>query len=300
MDADLLFLRGMGNLYFAVLFFFRFRRSVEGMYDAVIIGAGVSGSAAARELSRFRGNFCVLEKEEDVCCGTSKANSAIVHAGFDAPEGSLMAELNVEGNRMMGELSEELDFPFQRIGSLVICTDEHDRGKLQELLERGRANGVPDLRIVEREELRKMEPNVSDDAVAALYAPTGGIVCPFLLNITMAENAAVNGVEFRFNTKVNGIEKTEKGFCLHTNNGEVSARTVVNAAGVYADVIHGMVSREKIHITLTFWIKAPESMFLIRSSRFRQKWEKEFWSLLRFMEIFWSARQQWISRTRKA
>ena len=103
------------------------------MYDAVIIGAGVSGSAAARELSRFRGNFCVLEKEEDVCCGTSKANSAIVHAGFDAPEGSLMAELNVEGNRMMGELSEELDFPFQRIGSLVICTDESDRGKLQQL-----------------------------------------------------------------------------------------------------------------------------------------------------------------------
>ena len=135
------------------------------MYDAVIIGAGVSGSAAARELSRFRGNFCVLEKEEDVCCGTSKANSAIVHAGFDAPEGSLMAELNVEGNRMMGELSEELDFPFQRIGSLVICTDESDRGKLQELLERGRANGVPDLRIIEKEELREMEPNVSDDAV---------------------------------------------------------------------------------------------------------------------------------------
>lgn len=219
------------------------------MYDVVIIGAGVSGSAAAREISRFRGNFCVLEKEEDVCCGTSKANSAIVHAGFDAPEGSLMAELNVEGNRMMGELSKELDFPFQRIGSLVICTDERDRGKLQELLERGRANGVPDLRIVEREELREMEPNVSDDAVAALYAPTGGIVCPFLLNIAMAENAAVNGVEFRFNTKVNGIEKTGKGFCIHTNNGDVSARTVVNAAGVYADVIHGMVSREKIHIT---------------------------------------------------
>ena len=172
------------------------------MYDAVIIGAGVSGSAAARELSRFRGNFCVLEKEEDVCCGTSKANSAIVHAGFDAPEGSLMAELNVEGNRMMGELSEELDFPFQRIGSLVICTDEHDRGKLQELLERGRANGVPDLRIVEREELRKMEPNVSDDAVAALYAPTGGIVCPFLLNIASPwrktpQSTGLNSVSIR-------------------------------------------------------------------------------------------------------
>lgn len=115
------------------------------MYDVVIIGAGVSGSAIARELSRYRGKFCVLEKEEDVCCGTSKANSGIVHAGYDARPGSLMAKLNVEGNRRMKALSEELDFPFRQTGSYVVCMDKESRPKLEELFERGQKNGVEDL-----------------------------------------------------------------------------------------------------------------------------------------------------------
>ena len=219
------------------------------MYDIVIIGAGVSGSAAARELSRYEASICVLEKGEDVCCGTSKANSAIVHAGFDAANGSLMAKLNVQGNQMMEQLSKDLDFPFKRNGSLVVCTDESTRDGLQELSERGVKNGVPDLRIVERDELVAMEPNISDEAVAALYAPTGGIVCPFNLNIAMAENAYVNGVEFRFNTQVNGIRKEEEGFTIITNNGDVRARYIVNAAGVYADKINNMVSEKKMKIT---------------------------------------------------
>lgn len=219
------------------------------MYDIVIIGAGVSGSAAARELSRYEASICVLEKSEDVCCGTSKANSAIVHAGFDAANGSLMAKLNVLGNQMMEQLSKDLDFPFTRNGSLVVCTDESTRPGLQELYERGVKNGVPDLRIVEREELVEMEPNISDEAVAALYAPTGGIVCPFNLNIAMAENAFDNGVEFRFNTKVDGIRKEEEGFTIFTNNGAVRTRYIVNAAGVHADEINNMVSEKKMKIT---------------------------------------------------
>ena len=182
------------------------------MYDVIIIGAGVSGAAAARELSRYQVKACVLEKEEDVCCGTSKANSAIVHAGYDAASGSLMAKLNVQGNKMMAQLAEDLDFEFIQTGSLVVCTEEENRPGLQTLLERGIKNGVEGLRIIERDELVKMEPNISDEAVAALYAPTGGIVCPFNLNIAMAENACTNGVEFKFNTRVEGIEKKEEDF----------------------------------------------------------------------------------------
>ena len=218
------------------------------MFDIVIIGAGVSGAAAARELSRYNASICVLEKAEDVCSGTSKANSAIVHAGFDAANGSLMAKLNVQGNKMMEQLSKDLDFPFKQNGSLVVCTDESTRDGLQALLERGIKNGVEGLRIVEREELVEMEPNISDEAVAALYAPTGGIVCPFNLNIALAENAYVNGVEFRFNTEVTDISKEEEGFTICTNNGDVRARYVVNAAGVYADKFHNMVSEKKINI----------------------------------------------------
>lgn len=219
------------------------------MYDVIIIGAGVSGAASARELSRYRVRACVLEKEEDVCCGTSKANSAIVHAGYDAAPGSLMARLNVQGNRMMAGLAKELDFPFIRNGSLVVCTEEKSRPELERLLKRGQENGVEGLRIVEREELREMEPNISDDAVAALYAPTAGIVCPFGMNIALAENANANGVEFRFRTEAESIEKTDKGFRIHTNQGVYETRCVVNAAGVYADRIHNMVSKKPIHIT---------------------------------------------------
>lgn len=219
------------------------------MYDVIIIGAGVSGSAVARELSRYRIKVCVLEKEEDVCGGTSKANSGIVHAGYDAAEGSLMAKLNVRGNEMMEALARDLDIPFKRTGSLVICLHEEDQPQLQTLYERGGRNGVPGLRILGREELKDMEPNISDEACAALYAPTAGIICPFELNIAMAENAAMNGVEFRFNTEVQNLKSTEKGWEIYTSQGVCETRYVVNAAGVYADVFHNMVSKNKIHIT---------------------------------------------------
>lgn len=218
------------------------------MYDAAIIGAGVVGSAIARELSRYKANICVIEREEDVCCGTSKANSAIVHAGFDAMPNTLKAEVNVKGNAMMDELSEELDFPFKRNGSLVVCTEEEGLPKLQELLERGIRNGVPGVTILSEEEVKKIEPNLADSVIAALYAPTGGIVCPFNMTIALAENAAVNGVEFKLNTEVTSVKKIEGGYALETSAGEITSKTVINAAGVYADKFHNMVSENKLEI----------------------------------------------------
>lgn len=218
------------------------------MYDVVIIGAGVTGCAIARELSRYQVNACVIEKCEDVCCGTSKANSAIVHAGFDAAEGSLMAKLNVQGNEMMEQLSKDLDFPFRRNGSLVVCMNEEDLPGLQTLYDRGVKNGVKDLRILNKEEVLEMEPNLSEQVAGALYAPTGGIVCPFNLTIALAENANVNGVEFKFDTEVKDIKAAEGYYTIETNQGTIESKYVVNAAGVHADIIHNMVSEKKITI----------------------------------------------------
>ncbi len=215
------------------------------LYDVIIIGAGVSGSAIARELSRYEANVCVLEKCEDVCEGTSKANSAIVHAGFDAAAGSLMAKLNVRGNEMMDDLCRDLDIPFKRNGSMVVCIHKEALPGLQELYDRGIQNGVKGMKILSREEALEMEPNVSDNVEGALYAPTGGIICPFKLCIAMAENANVNGVDFRFNTKVEDIKKHEDGLWhIRTNNGEYVSKYVVNAAGVHSGVIHNMVSQD--------------------------------------------------------
>lgn len=218
------------------------------MTDIVVIGAGVTGCAIARELARYDRSVIVLERASDVCEGTSKANSGIAHAGFDAVPGTLKAKLNVAGSEMMEALSRELDFPFKRNGSLVLCFDEGDRYKLQKLLEQGHKNGVKELRIIEREELKKLEPNISEDAVAALYAPTGGIVCPFGLTIALAENAAVNGVDFRLNTEVQELQRIPEGYRVITDQGILESRVVINAAGVYADRFHNMVSGQKIKI----------------------------------------------------
>ncbi len=211
------------------------------MYDVLIVGAGVSGCSIARELSRYDCSVCVVERAEDVCCGTSKANSAIIHAGFDAQPGSLMAKLNVEGNRLMYEWAQELNVAAIPVGSLVVCVSEESRAGLTELLERGHANGVPDLRIIERDELLELEPNISDEAVAALWAPTGGIVDPFGLTVALAENAAANGAEFRFNAEVTSVQATEGGWEVVAGGERLCARAIVNAAGVYADAIHGML-----------------------------------------------------------
>ena len=223
------------------------------MYDSVIIGAGVTGCAVARFLSMYRGKFCVLERAEDVCTGTSKANSAIIHAGFDAAHGSLMAKYNLIGNRMYPELAKELDFSYINNGSLVLALGEEDIPKLEALMENGRKNGVEGLEIVGRERLKELEPSVGHVPVAALYAPTAGIVCPFGATIAFAENAFENGVEFRFNDEVKGVtpssdEEGKPCWIVQTAEGSIRTRTVVNAAGVYSDIIHNMVSADKIKI----------------------------------------------------
>ena len=218
------------------------------MTDIIIIGAGVSGCAIARELSRRKADILVVEREEDVCCGTTKANSAIVHAGFDAANGTLMAKLNVEGSRLTPQLAKDLDIHFEQNGSLVVMMSEKDRPALEKLYQNGLANGVEGLRIVERDELRALEPNISDDAVAALYAPTGGIICPFGLTYALAENAAANGVRFRFDSEVTGVEPTDGGWKVHTVKGDLEAKVVVNAAGLYSDKIHNMVADDNMTI----------------------------------------------------
>lgn len=210
------------------------------MYDVAVIGAGVTGCAIARELSRYKAKLCVLERDEDVCTGTSKANSAIVHGGFDAENGTLKAEMNVRGNAMMTKVAEELDVPFKRNGALVLCFDEGERPGLQVLYERGVQNGVEGLQILTGEEARAMEPNLSDAVCAALYCPSSGIVCPFELTLGFAENAAVNGAEFRFESGVTAIRRAGDHYCIETEKGMVEARAVVNAAGVYADAVHDM------------------------------------------------------------
>ena len=219
------------------------------MYDIAVIGAGVTGCAIARELSRYQAGICVIEREEDVCCGTSKANSAIIHAGFAAKPGTLKAKLNVEGNALMDTLSKDLDIPFVRNGSLVVCTDEQDASDLERLLEQGKENGGKDLRILDRKTLHTMEPNLDDHVTSALYAPTGGIVCPFHMTIAFAENAVANGVEFFLNAAVTSITSLEDGYLISTDKQDITAKTVINAAGVYADVFHNMVSSKKLHIT---------------------------------------------------
>ncbi|MBM7869668.1 glycerol-3-phosphate dehydrogenase [Clostridium pascui] len=218
------------------------------MFDIVIVGAGVIGCSIARELSRYNLNICVLEKDSDVAAGTSKANSGIVHAGFDAKPNTLKGKLNAKGNAMFDMLSKELDFPFKRNGSLVLCFDENDVDKLEELKVKGENNAVPGIEILNKEEVLKLEPSINENVVAALYAPTGGIVCPYEMTIAYAENAYSNGVEFKLNTEVKNIEKVEDGFIIETSEGSFKSKVVINAAGLFADDLNNMISKNKINI----------------------------------------------------
>ncbi len=231
-------------------------------YDIAIIGAGVVGCAVARELSRYELGIVVIDKESDVCEGTSKANSAIIHGGFDAEPSTLKAKLNVRGNQLMDTLSKELDIPFLRCGAMVTCREEAEITKLEELLERGKKNGVPDMRILSREEAHEMEPNLDDRVCAALYCPTSGIVDPFAMTVAFAENAYANDAEFMLSTEVTGISKNETGFGISTTKGEINAGIVINCAGVYADKIHDMVCAPSFKITA----RRGEYMLLDRSA----------------------------------
>lgn len=219
------------------------------MYDVVVIGAGVIGCAVARELSKLDISVCVVEKESDVCEGTSKANSAIVHAGFDAETGTLKAKLNVRGAELIPELSKKLDFDYKNNGAFVLCFDEGQSDKLEALKARGEANGVKGLEIISGDKAREMEPALTDEVVSALFAPTSGIVCPFEMTLAFAENALANGVDFKLSTAVTGIAKKGEGFTVSTDKGGIEAKIVINCAGVYAGEVHGMVCASNLKIT---------------------------------------------------
>lgn len=211
------------------------------MFDVCIIGAGVVGALCARALSAYKLEVCVVEKTNDVCMGASRANSAIVHAGFDAKPGTLKARFNVRGSEMMEQICRELGVKYVRNGSLVLGYDEQDRKTLQELYERGLANGVKGLLLLDREGALALEPHLTELVTCALFAPTGAIVSPFGLCDAGLGNAMDNGVRFIRNFEVEAIEFQEGVYTLHSGEQTVSARYVVNAAGLYADKIAAMV-----------------------------------------------------------
>lgn len=217
------------------------------MYDVVIIGCGVVGAATAYELARYKLRVAVLEAAADIAAGTTKANSAIIHAGYDPEPGTLMARLNVEGNRLTGEICEKLQVPFKRVGSLVVAFSPEQLPTLRTLYDRGCKNGVPGLRLLSGEEARAMEPGLSEEVCGALLAPSAGIIDPWGFAIAMAETAVRGGVELRRDCPVTGIEDTGAGFVLHTPAGDVAARFVLNAAGVDADRVHEMLEPNDWH-----------------------------------------------------
>ena len=173
--------------------------------DVVVIGGGITGTAILHELSKYNLRAVLVEQEPELAAGTTKGNSAILHAGFDAPTGSMKALMNVEGNAMYHELKDELDLEIRWSGSYVAALDDEQVDVLKELLARGQANGVPGLKIVSGDEMREEEPNVSKDIKAALFAPTAGICWPFGLALAFAENAVINGAEVIRDCKVTDI-----------------------------------------------------------------------------------------------
>lgn len=219
------------------------------MYDSIIIGGGVTGASVAYQLSKNKGKFLLLEKHEDVCCETSKANSAICHGGFDAVPGSLKAKMNVEGNQMMEEMAETVGFPYKKIGTFVLCHYKEDFDELQKLYDQGIANGVKGMKILYKDEILEMEPNVEENVYAALYCSEAGIVDPFTMTIGFAELANMNGVDFEFNKEVDKLYEKDGIWHVETKDGsKYETKSVVNCAGLYSDELHNMVCDDKLEI----------------------------------------------------
>lgn len=212
------------------------------MVDVAIIGCGVIGAATAYHLARRQASVLILEAENDVAMGTTKANSAILHAGYDPEPGTLMAQLNVRGSAMAKRICAELDVPYKQIGSLVLAFSDEELGHLQKLFENGTANGVPGLALLGREETLALEPNLSPEVKGALHAPSAAIVSPWEYALAMAENAVQNGAELRLETRVTGLAPAGEGWRIETTGGVFEARYVVNAAGVQAGEVHGMAA----------------------------------------------------------
>ncbi len=220
------------------------------MFDVVVIGGGVVGGLVLRELTKYDLSVCLLEKEGDVAMGASKANSGIVHAGFDATIGSLKAKFNVLGNEMMQGVCAELGVKFRQNGSLVVAFSNEEIETLHELKERGEKNGVKGLEIISQQRLREMEKNISGKALSALYAPTGGIVCPYELTIASIGNAMDNGAKLLTDFAVSSIEKIESGYTVKSDDGQsVETKIIINCAGLFSGKIANMVGDNDIEVS---------------------------------------------------
>lgn len=217
------------------------------MYDIAIIGAGVIGTMIGRELSRYQLKVLLLDKEEDVSCGASKANSGIVHGGYDAKHGTMKAKFSRAGNRMYAQLEKELNFGYRECGSLVLAYSQVDFQTLRELKKNGEKNGVADLEIIDQEAVRNLEPNINKEVIGALYCPTVGVASPYELTIALAENAVMNGVELKLGQEVIAIEKNDS-FKIITREKHFESKIVINAAGAYSDKIANMLGLYEFEI----------------------------------------------------
>ncbi len=219
------------------------------MYDAIIIGAGVVGCAVAQHLAKYNGKFAVIDRMEDVADGASKANSGIVHAGFDAHPGTEKARMNVKGAQMYPELAASMGVPYSQPGALVLAFSESDRPTIETLLEQSVANGVPGCRILEKDEILKMEPNTNPEVVCALYAPTSGLVSPYEMTCALADSACENGTDFILSNPVLEVKPTADGnWMVLCEHDEYKTRAVINCAGNGSGVIHNMISSKKVRL----------------------------------------------------
>lgn len=217
------------------------------IYDVTIIGAGIVGASIAKVLSQYNLKIALIEQSSDVSTGTSKANSGIVHSGYDPEPNSLMAKLNVEGSKLFPKWAEELHFDYKNIGSLVVAFSEEDKNHIETLFQRGKENGVENMKLLSKEELFEIEPNINPEAVGALLANSAGIVSPYQATWAIAENAVENGAKLFLEHKVHSIEKSDN-WIVHTGKGDIETHYLINAAGLFADKISEMAGARKFYI----------------------------------------------------
>ena len=219
-------------------------------YDAIVIGGGILGCMTARNLRRWQISTLLIEKEDDVCKGITRANSAICYAGYDNKPGSLKAELTVRGNANMGKLCEELEVPFSRCGSLLVTYDTDSVPKMERKFRNGISNGVPGLRLLSGTEAEAMEPMLKKGVAAALYAPSTGTVNPWQLGIAAYENALQNGAQSILNTEVLGIRQAAEGYVVETSEDAYACKMVFNCAGLFADKVQELIFAPSVRLEL--------------------------------------------------
>ncbi len=247
------------------------------MYDVTIIGGGVCGAAIAMYLSKYEIKCCLLEKDNDIAIGTTRANSGIVHAGYDPEPDTLMARLNVRGSELIEILAKQLNIPYRKVGSMVISFDAKDEDHLRKLYERGVANGVRGMELLDRETLLEREPNLSPEVTGALYAPSAAVVNPWRLCLAMAETAAKNGVEFFLDSEVTQIEKINGSFKVTAGDKAYDTKYIINAAGLYSDRIAEMVGAKDFEIYPSkgqYYLLDKTSNWLVNSVIFQCPTEK--------------------------